>query len=119
MALGEPCPPTIVGLGIGGTGDTAMYLAKKAILRSPIGSPNPDPIVAELENRILRILNSTGLGPMGMRGKTTSLAVHAEICGTHTAVVPLGIAYQCWAHRYSTARIYPDGKIIYLTHPEE
>jgi len=54
-----------------------------------------------------------------MGGNTTSLAVHAEICGTHTAVVPLGITYQCWAARYSTARIYPDGKVVYLTHPKE
>ena len=119
MAMGEPCPPTIVGLGIGGTGDIAMHLAKKAIFRSPLGSPNPDPMVADLERRILRALNRTGLGPMAMGGNTTSLAVHAEICGTHTAVVPLGITYQCWAARYSTARIYPDGKVVYLTHPKE
>lgn len=119
MAGGEPCPPTIVGLGIGGTGDIAMHLAKKAILRFPLGSPNPDPVVAELERKIFKALNQTGLGPMAMGGDTTCLAVHAEICGTHTAVVPLGIAYQCWAARYSTARIYPNGKVVYLTHPEE
>lgn len=119
MALGEPCPPTIVGLGIGGTGDIAMHLAKKAIFRSPLGSPNPDPLVADLERRILKALNRTGLGPMAMGGDNTSLAVHAEICGTHTAVVPLGITYQCWAARYSTAKIYPDGKVVYLTHPED
>jgi fumarate hydratase subunit alpha len=118
MAMGEPCPPTIVGLGIGGTCDVAMHLAKKALFRTPLGSPNPDPIVADLERKILKALNATGLGPMAMGGDTTSLAVHAEICGTHTAVVPLGITYQCWAARYSTARIYPDGKVSYLTHPE-
>ena len=84
-----------------------------------MGSPNPDPVVAKLEQRILKTLNATGLGPMGVGGDTTSLAVHAEICGTHTAVSPLGITYQCWAARYSTARIYGDGKVIYLTHPEE
>lgn len=118
MAMGEPCPPTIVGLGIGGTCDVAMHLAKKALFRTPLGSPNPDPTVADLERKILKALNATGLGPMAMGGDTTSLAVHAEICGTHTAVVPLGITYQCWAARYSTARIYPDGKVSYLTHPE-
>jgi fumarate hydratase subunit alpha len=118
MAMGEPCPPTIVGLGIGGTGDVAMHLAKKALFRTPLGSPNPDPTVADLERKILKALNATGLGAMAMGGDTTSLAVHAEICGTHTAVVPLGITYQCWAARYSTARIYPDGKVSYLTHPE-
>jgi fumarate hydratase subunit alpha len=118
-AMGEPCPPTIVGLGIGGTGDIAMHMAKIAILRSPVGSPNPDPYVAKLERRVLAALNRTGLGPMAMGGDTTALAVHAEICGTHTAVVPVGIAYQCWAARQSTARIYPDGRVIYLTHPAE
>jgi fumarate hydratase subunit alpha len=119
MALGEPCPPTIIGLGIGGTGDIAMHLAKKAIFRSPLGSPNSDPIVADLERKILKTVNRTGLGPMAMGGDVTSLAVHAEICGTHTAVIPLGITYQCWAARYSTARIYKDGKVDFLTHPEE
>lgn len=118
MALGENCPPTIVGLGIGGTGDIAMHLAKKALFRTPLGSPNPDPIVAKLEDRILKALNNSGLGPMAVGGNTTSLAVHAEICGTHTAVSPVGITYQCWAARYSTARIYPDGKVEYLTHPK-
>ncbi len=119
MSQGENCPPTIVGLGIGGTGDIALHLAKRALFRSPLGSPNSDPVVAELEQRVLKTLNATGLGPMGVGGDTTSLAVHAEICGTHTAVSPLGITYQCWAARYSTARIYPDGKVIYVTHPEE
>ena len=118
LALGENCPPTIVGLGIGGTGDIAMHLAKKALLRTPLGYPNPDPIVAALERRILKTLNNTGLGPMALGGEITSLAVHAEICGSHTAVSPLGITYQCWAARYSTARIYPDGKVVYLTHPK-
>jgi fumarate hydratase subunit alpha len=112
-AMGEPCPPTIVGLGIGGTGDIALHLAKRAIFRTPLGSPHPDPVVAELEQKIFKALNATGLGPMAM-----GLAVHAEICGTHTAVVPLGITYQCWVARYSTARIYPDGKVVYITHPE-
>lgn len=119
MAMGENCPPTIVGLGIGGTGDIAMRLAKKAIFRTPLGTLNSDPIVAKLERRILKALNQTGLGPMAMGGKTTSLAVHAEICGTHTAVSPLAITYQCWAARYSTAKIYSDGKVVYMTHPKE
>ena len=118
MAMGEPCPPTIVGLGIGGTGDIAMHLAKRAVFRTPLGSPHPNPVVAEIERKTLNALNSTGLGPMAMGGDTTCLAVHAEICGTHTAVVPLGITYQCWAARYSTARIYPNGEVTYITHPE-
>ena len=119
MAWGEPCPPTIVGLGIGGTADIAMHLAKKAILRTPIGTPNQDPKVADLERRVLQALNATGIGPMAMGGDTTSLAVHAEICGTHTAVLPLAITYQCWAARRSTARIYSNGEVSYLTHPDK
>jgi tartrate/fumarate subfamily iron-sulfur-dependent hydro-lyase alpha chain len=116
-ALGEPCPPTIVGIGIGGTSDIASYLAKKATLRSPLGSPNSDPLVADLENKILGALNRTGIGPMGLGGDCTSLAVHIELCGTHTAAVPVVINYQCWAARHSTARIYRDGRVSYVTHP--
>lgn len=117
-AGGEPCPPTIIGLGIGGTSDIAMNLAKRALLRYPIGASHEDEEVARLERQILEGVNSTGLGPMGVGGDTTSLAVHAEICGAHTAVVSLGITFQCWAARYSTARIYSDGSILYLTHKE-
>lgn len=116
-ALGEPCPPNIVGLGIGGTADIAMHLAKRAQLRSPVGSPNQDVEVAKLERRIMDALNRTGIGPMAMGGNVTCLAVHAEFCGAQTAVVPLAITYQCWAARRSTARIFSDGKVVYVTHP--
>ncbi len=116
VAGGEPCPPTIIGLGIGGTADIALHLAKRALFRCPVGSPSPVREVAELEKKVLDAVNSTGIGPMAVGGRTTALAVHAEVCGTHTAVVPLGITFQCWAARYSTARIYPDGSVAYLTH---
>lgn len=117
VALGEPCPPTIIGVGIGGTSDIALHLAKKALLRYPLGSSNLDENVAILEKEILEAVNKTGLGPMASGGNTTALAVHVEICGTHTAVVPLGVTFQCWAARKSTARIYSDGRVVYLTHP--
>lgn len=118
-AAGEPCPPVIIGVGIGGTAERCMLSAKRALFRSPLGSPHPDPEVASLEQEILAAVNGTGLGPMGFGGKSYALAVHLELCGTHTALVPLGIIFQCWAHRYSTARIYDDGRVEYLTHPEE
>ena len=117
-ADGEPCPPTIIGIGIGGTADIAMHLAKRATFRHPVGTSHENEEVARLERQILEAVNSTGIGPMAVGGDTTSLAVHAEICGAHTAIVSLGITFQCWAARYSTARIYPDGSVLYITHRE-
>ncbi|MBO8183571.1 MAG: fumarate hydratase [Archaeoglobus sp.] len=117
-AGGDPCPPTIIGVGVGGFADTALTLAKKALFRDPIGSHNPDPLVMELEDRIFKAVNSTGIGPMGTGGETTTLAVHVEISGSHTAVVPVGITFQCWAARYSKAIIYRNGEVRYLTHPK-
>ncbi len=109
----------IVGLGIGGTAEQSMLNAKRALFRPHLGSPNPDPDVAALEQQILTAVNGMKLGPMGFGGSTYALAVHAELCGTHTALVPISVIFQCWAHRYSTARIYDDGKVEFVTHPEE
>lgn len=117
-AMGEPCPPIIIGIGIGGFADSSMALAKKAVFRTPIGSRNPDPVVAALEAEIFEAVNALELGPMGFEGKTYALGVHAELNGSHTAVVPVSIVFQCWACRYSKARIYNDGRVEYLTHPE-
>ena len=117
LAMGEPCPPTIVGVGLGGTADVAMTLAKRALVRQPLGGHHPDPSVKALERRLLETVNRTGIGPMAMGGDTTALAVHVEICGSHTAGVPVAINLQCWAARHSTARIYRDGRVEYLTHP--
>jgi fumarate hydratase subunit alpha len=118
-AAGEPCPPVIVGLGIGGTAEQSMLNAKRALFRAPLGSPHPDPEVASLEREILAAVNDIGLGPMGFGGRTYALATHIELCGTHTALVSIAVIFQCWAHRYSTARIYDDGRVEYITHPEE
>jgi fumarate hydratase subunit alpha len=117
-AMGEPCPPIIVGIGIGGFADSSMALAKKALFRTPIGTKNPDPVVAALETEIFEAVNAMELGPMGFGGKTYALGVHAELSGSHTAVVPVSVMFQCWACRYSKARIYDDGRVEYLTHPE-
>lgn len=113
-AMGEPCPPYIIGIGLGGTADIATWLAKKAFLR-PLGTFNPDPLVAKLEVGLLDAVNRTGIGTMGVGGSVTALGVHIEFCGTHTAAVPVAISFQCWAARSSTARIYSDVRVEYLT----
>lgn len=109
--FGEPCPPYIVGVGMGGTSDIAAVLAKKAFLRLPLQKKNDDPAAADLEDKLLEALNATGIGAMGMGGKATALAVHIELCGTHSAAVPVVVAIQCWADRQATVRINADGSV--------
>ncbi|TFH11479.1 MAG: fumarate hydratase [Candidatus Atribacteria bacterium] len=105
---GKPCPPTIIGLGIGGGADIALKLGKKAVLRE-IGSHHVDPEVAALERELLEYLNMTGVGPMGVGGATTCLAVHVEVAHRHPASLPLGILVQCWANRRARVRLNADG----------
>lgn len=111
----KPCPPNILGVGIGGGSDISIKLAKKALLR-PLNEPNPDPEIAELENEIFEAVNMTGIGPMGLGGKTTVLGVHIDYAYRHPASYPAAVAFQCWAARRATARINADGKVEYLTH---
>lgn len=103
-AGGKPCPPTVIGVGIGGSSDMVMKLAKKALLR-PIDERNSDERLATLENDLLDIANSTGIGPMGLGGKTTVLGVNVELADTHTAGLPVGICVQCWAARHATSTL--------------
>ena len=98
----NPCPPVIVGLGIGGTTDRAMLLAKKALLRK-VGEPNPDPEVAQLERDILERINNLGIGAMGYGGTVTALAVHAETFPAHIASMPVAVNMQCWCARHEEA----------------
>jgi len=98
----NPCPPVIIGLGIGGTTDKTMAMAKKALLRK-VGEPNPDPEVAELEREILQRVNNLGIGPMGYGGRTTALAVHAEAFPAHIASMPVAVNIQCWCARHKEA----------------
>lgn len=95
----NPCPPVIVGVGIGGTVERALLLAKKALLRR-VGDPNPDGEVAELEKEILRRVNNLGIGPMGYGGRTTALAVHAEVFPAHIASLPVAVNLQCHSARH-------------------
>jgi fumarate hydratase subunit alpha len=95
----NPCPPTIVGVGIGGTFEIAAYLAKKSLLR-PVGDRHSDPFYAQLENDLLAEVNKLGIGPMGLGGLTTSLDVHVEVHPCHIASLPVAVNIQCHSSRH-------------------
>lgn len=99
-AGGNPCPPTIVGVGIGGTFEKAAFLAKKALLR-PLGQPNAKPEYAELEQEILSKINASGVGPQGLGGDTTSFAVHIDFYPCHIASLPVAVNLNCHAARHA------------------
>ena len=111
----NPCPPTILGVGIGGSSDIAAKLAKEALLR-PIDKPNEDVEIASMEKELKDALNDLGIGVMGLGGKTTVLGVNIEYAFCHTASLPVAVNVQCWAARRGTAQIFPDGKVKYPTH---
>ncbi len=98
----NPCPPTIVGVGVGGTVDKAMDLAKRSLLRE-VGAPSPDPEVVELERDILEAVNRLGIGPMGFGGRVTALAVHIETFPCHIASLPVAVNLQCHSARHKSA----------------
>lgn len=114
-AGGKPCPPIIMGVGIGGSADIALKLAKEALLR-PVDQRNKDKKIAELEKELFDALNASGIGPMGMGGKTTLLGLNIEYAYCHTASLPVAINIQCWAARRASARLYDNGKVEYTTH---
>jgi fumarate hydratase subunit alpha len=98
----NPCPPIIVGVGIGGTVDQTILIAKKSLLR-PVGQPHPDPEVAEMEAEILERVNKLGIGPQGLGGRVTALAVHVETFPCHIASMPAAINIQCHSARHEEA----------------
>jgi len=98
-ASGNPCPPIIVGVGIGGTFERCAQLAKRALLRE-IGSTHPDEFYAALEAELLEMVNDTGVGPMGLGGRTTALAVHIEVAPRHIASFPVSMNINCHAARH-------------------
>ncbi len=97
---GNPCPPIVVGVGLGGTFEKAALLAKKALFR-PLGSPNADPELNALEVELLGKINDLGLGPMGLGGRTTALAVHINKYPTHLASIPCAVNIQCHSCRHA------------------
>ena len=107
-AAGQPCPPTVVGVGIGGGADLSLKLGKKSLLR-PVGVRHKDKEVAVIEKELIDRINNSGIGPMGLGGKTTVLDVHIEWAHRHPASLPVGIAVQCWADRRASMVIDSDG----------
>jgi len=102
QAGGNPCPPTIVGVGIGGTFERAALLAKESLLRE-VGSSNPDSELDQLEKELLEEINNLGIGPQGLGGRVTSFAVHVKMLPCHIASLPLAINIQCHAARHKEA----------------
>ncbi len=100
----NPCPPTVVGVGIGGTFEVAAYLSKLALLR-PLGERNTDPYYAALEEELLRAVNDLGIGPAGLGGTTTSLDVHVEAHPCHIASLPVAVNIQCHSARHKEVEL--------------
>lgn len=100
----NPCPPIVVGVGLGGTFDKAAYLAKKALMR-PLDVRNPDPYYSELEKELLEMINKSGIGPQGFGGKTTALAVNIEMLPTHIAGLPCAVNINCHVTRHKTREL--------------
>ncbi len=99
QAGGKPCPPLVLGVGLGGNLEKAALMAKESLLR-PVGEPSPIPELAALESRLLEAVNATGVGPMGLGGRTTALAVHVERHPCHIASLPLALNVQCHSARH-------------------
>jgi fumarate hydratase subunit alpha len=100
----NPCPPVIIGVGIGGTAEKTLLLAKKALLRK-IGEHNADPETAELEKELLEKVNKLGIGPMGYGGRNTALAVNVEVFPAHIASMPLAVNLNCHSSRHKEAML--------------
>jgi fumarate hydratase subunit alpha len=98
----NPCPPIIVGVGIGGTAERTMELAKRSLLRE-VGKPSDDPENAELEAELLKRVNALGIGPQGFGGRTTALSVHVETFPSHIASLPVAVNIQCHSARHKEA----------------
>ena len=108
----NPCPPGIIGVGIGGTADLVTRLAKEAIAR-PVGQRHPDPEIARMEVELEEAINSMGRGPMGLGGDISTLAVHIETAYTHITQNPIAVNTQCWPARRARGKIFPDGRVEY------
>lgn len=108
----QHCPPVIIGMGIGGSFDQAAKMAKQSTLRK-IGSKHEDPMIADMEKRLLAAVNKTGFGPMGTGGDTTALAVHVDYAHGH-GFVPVAVCFNCWINRRTAVRIHNDGTVTRL-----
>ncbi len=104
QAGADPCPPLVVGVGVGGSFEQAALLAKQVLLR-PLGEPHPEPAVAALEREMLRRINAEGCGVQGFGGCNTALAVHLADCPCHIAALPVAVNIQCHSHRHKMATL--------------
>jgi fumarate hydratase subunit alpha len=114
---GKTCPPNIIGIGIGGTADLCMKIAKEAAILRPIGSRHPDPSISSLEEELVQAVKDSGIGPMGMGGGSGILDVHIEYAACHAAGLPVAFNAQCSLSRRKVARITPDHQISYSDFP--
>ena len=110
---GKVCPPAIIGVGIGGTADLCMSMAKKAALLRPIGEHHPDPEVARLEKELYAAARQLGIGPMGSRGINAVLAINLDAAVTHTAALPVAVNAQCLVGRRWIAKVDGNGNVDY------
>src|SRR5882724_9016888 len=109
----NPCPPVIVGIGLGGTSDSAAAMAKEASCFRKVGTNSADPEVAQLEKELLDLINQTGIGPQGLGGETTAMAVNVEWAHTHISQLPVAVNMQCWRGERACAIIDADGNVNY------
>lgn len=107
---GIPCPPTAIGIGIGGQMDVSAKLSREAVSTRDWRDENPDPLLASLEQELLTKINKLGIGPAGIGGDTTCLAVKIAVAATHTAICPVTINFHCWVARRFGVRLYKDGR---------
>ena len=115
---GLACQPAIVGLGIGGAKDTCVRLGKEAACLRVVGSRNPDPAIARLEEELTALGNYIGIGAMGFAGTSLVVATHIEVAYSHTGGMPVGMHSFCLSSRRATARIHPDGGVDFRTDPQ-
>ncbi|HEY8500655.1 MAG TPA: fumarate hydratase [Clostridia bacterium] len=115
---GMTCQPSTIGIGIGGTKDVCVKLAKEAACLRIIGDRNPDDDIARLEKELVELSNSTGFGPMGLTGNSSVLDVHIEVAYAHTGGMPVSIHQFCFAQRRAAARIFSDDSVEYREDPQ-
>jgi len=115
---GLACQPAIVGLGIGGAKDTCVRLGKEAACLRVVGSRNPDPVIARLEEELTALGNYIGIGAMGFAGTSLVVATHIEVAYSHTGGMPVGLHSFCLSSRRATARIHPGGRVEFRTDPQ-
>jgi len=118
LRRGMSCQPAVIGIGVGGTKDVCVRLSKEAACLRLVGDRNPDPEIAQMEQELIELGSGSGFGPMGFPGNSAVLDIHIEAAHAHTGGMPVGIQQFCYAQRRKTARLLPDGRVIYREDPQ-